>query len=188
MGPKIWGSPLKVTIPRTVSRQGTAWLPTFHAPPPYVPQHGHKHTHWEDTEETNVFIKTLWEPSSQSHQGFWKASHQQGERSHFKQNFMTHKLLKGHLPQGSERENMAGNVSTRSVSKVARFWKVRVGWILSDPLRQRRNLSPARGGAWPKATQWVSAVARLGVASPASLMLQMASNPPHPAQGLSYSH
>lgn len=60
--------------------------------------------------------------AAQSRQGLWKASHQQGERSqHFKQNFIKHKLSQGHLPQGSERGSMAGDVSTRSVSKVAGF-------------------------------------------------------------------
>lgn len=85
----------------------------------------------EVRKETNVFTKTLWEPSYQSHQGLWEISHQQGGRSeHFKQNFIKHMLLQGHLPQGPERESMTGDVSTRSVSKVAAFWKVRVGWIL----------------------------------------------------------
>lgn len=64
-------------------------------------------------------------------QGLWKASHQQGERSqHCKQNFIKHKLLQDHLPQGPERGSMAGDVSKRSVSKVAGFWKVSVSWIL----------------------------------------------------------
>lgn len=37
--------------------------------------HGHKHTHTKEVrEETNVFTKTLWEPSCQNRQGLWKVS------------------------------------------------------------------------------------------------------------------
>lgn len=87
-------------------------------------------THAREVKETNVFTQTLWEPSCQSHQGLWKASHHQGKRNqHFKQNLIKYKLLQGHLPQGSEKVNMA-DMSTRTGSKVAGFWKVKVGWIL----------------------------------------------------------
>lgn len=47
-----------------------------------------------------------------------------------KQNFIKHKLLQSSLPKGSEGASMAADVSTRSVSKVTGFWKVRVGRIL----------------------------------------------------------
>lgn len=104
--------------------QGNA-LPGLFTAPPCPPQYGHKHTH------TNVSTKTLWEPSCQDHEGLWKVSHKQGGRSQlFKQNFIKGMMLQGRLPQGPERESMAGDVSTRSVSKVAAFWKVKVGWIL----------------------------------------------------------
>lgn len=47
----------------------------------------------------------------------------------FKQTLIKYKLLQGHPSQGSEKGNMA-DMSTRSDSKVAGFWNVRVGWIL----------------------------------------------------------
>lgn len=110
--------------------QGNALPRLFTAPHAHSNMDTSTHTK-EVREETNVFTKTLWEPSCQNREGLWKVSHQQGGRSQlFKQNFIKGMLLQGRLPQGPERESMAGDVSTKSVSKVAAFWKVKVGWIL----------------------------------------------------------
>lgn len=86
---------------------------------------------------------------------------------------------------------MAGDVSKRSVSKVAGFWKVRVS---CDPLRSfetEEKLKPRWRRGWPKATQWVSGVARPGEpisCPPGQSWLTAATHGFQPTQGLNYPY
>lgn len=94
-------------------------LPSYQLSPAHPPPTWTEtHTEEEVREETET--KTPWEPSCQD---LWKAPHQQVRRN---QNFIKHKLSRGSLPEGSEGRSLS-EVSTRSVSKVTGFWKVRVG-------------------------------------------------------------